>query len=255
MSSSTAHETIDILRGASERLKTVRNPVPLRAGTDLFLWFTRQMLKEQDGNFEAVRQHLVKNAQLFAQRAIDARNGVAEKGWRFVYPGCTVMTHGSSRAVMCLLERAQREIPGTFRVIYVKDEESPEDSDRAIRQLRESGIPTSAIRLHSVLHALTSLEPRVDVVFLGGEVITEDGGIISRMGTCQIARLARDSYIDVYACGETHKFTAYFPVRNLGFEQPINQFNTDNNEAQLEDLVDWTVSVSLTTQLTIRSSR
>ena len=246
--SSTTHETIEILNDASERLKTsVRNPVPLLTGTHLFLWFTRQMLKEQDGNFDAVRQHLVKNGQLFAQRAINARYGVAEKGWRFVFPGCTVLTHGASRAVLCLLERAQKEIPGRFNVIYVRDEQNPKESDSVIEQLRSYGIPTSAINLSSVLFAMTSLKPRIDMVFLGGEVITEDGGIISRMGTCQIAQAAKHCNINTYVCGETHKFSAYYPdgPDSVGFNQKINEFTTteDSKKAQ-EELVDWTVRPS-----------
>jgi translation initiation factor eIF-2B subunit alpha len=204
------------------------------------------MLREQDGNFDVVRQHLVKNGQLFAQRAINARLGVAERGWRFVFPGSTVLTHGASRAVLCLLERAQKERPGQFKVIYVRDEQNPEESDSVVRQLRSWGIPTSAIGLHSVLYAMTSLQPRVDRVFLGGEVITEDGGIISRMGTCQIAQAAQYCNIETYVCGETHKFSAYFPggPYRVGFDQQINHFTTKDDDKPQEELVDWTVSLS-----------
>lgn len=201
------------------------------------------MLREQDGNFEAVRQHLVKNGQLFAQRAINARFGVAENGWRFVFPGSTVLTHGASRAVVCLLERAQREMPGQFRVIYVRDDQNPEESNNVIEQLRSYGIPTSDISLSSVLFAMTSLKPRVDLVFLGGELITEDGGIISRMGTCQIAQAANHCNINTYVCGEEHKFSAYFPdgPDSVGFRQEINTFSTKSSQKSQEELVDWTV--------------
>lgn len=245
-SASTAHEMIEILSDGSRRLtRSIHNPLPLIAGTQLFLWFTRQMLKEQDGNFEAVRQHLVTNGRLFAQRAINARYGVGDRGWRFVFPGATVLTHGASRAVLCLLERAQKEMPGRFKVIYVRDEDDAAGSDDVAAGLRSCGIPTSTISLHSVLYAMTSHRPRVDVVLLGAEVITQDGGVVSRMGTCQIAQAARYAGIDTYVCGETHKFCTYLPDApdSLLFKQDINQFVTDPGQQKpLTDLVDYTVS-------------
>lgn len=242
--SSTTHETIEILKAGSERLKaSVRNPLPLAAGTHLFLQYILHTLTGQHGNFEAIREHLVRNGQLFAQRAIEARNGVAEKGWRFVLQGSTVMTHGASRAVIGLLEKAQKERPGTFNVVYVTDEDNPAQSERVVQQLRDCGIPTSAIKLHSVLQTMRDLKPRIDMLFLGAEVITQDGGIISRMGTSQIAQLAKVCNIDTYVCGETHKFSGYMPCGNgdVGFTQKLQHFTKTGPQNVPEDPVDYTV--------------
>jgi len=242
----TAHETMDVLQASADRLtNSVRNPVPLVAGTHLFLWFVRQMLRDEGGNFENVRRHLVDNGQVFAQRAIHARTGVAEHGFRVIKPGQTVMTHGSSRAVLGLIERAQQAIPGRFKVIYVRDHYNPRESERVVSRLRKLGIPTAPIDGASVLTAVKAAKPGVSAVFLGGEVITKGGGVISRVGAAQVAQIAHESSIPVFVCGEEHKFVAFMPWWNeIGFDQKLLDFGTEDAERPTtEDPVEWVVSL------------
>ena len=242
--SNTVFETLDTVKAHADILKaSVANPVPLAAGTDLFQQYILSALKQQDGSFGAVHQHLLRNGRLFAGRAVAARSGVAEAGWRFVGEGKCVLTHGASRTVTSLLERANRGGPGKFRVVYVRDEGRADESDRMVRELREKGIPVAEIAEASVAHVMGLLR-QVSMVFVGAEAVTQNGGIISRMGTFQIAQLASRRKIPFYVAAETHKFSRKFPLdqRDLGFKQHVLDFSIDASSKRPKDAVDYTVS-------------
>lgn len=244
LKSKTVYETVDTVKAHCDRLKaSVENPVPLTAGTDLFLQYLIASLKQQgDGNFDAVSRHLVENGRLFAARAVAARAGVAEAGWRFVTEGKTVLTHGNSRSVIALLERAAKAGAGKFRVIYVRDSARVGESEAVIKALREKGIPVAEIPGAAVGHVMGLLR-QVDMVIVGAEAVAQNGGIISRIGTFQIAQLAHRAHIPFYAAAETHKFARKFPLdqRDIGFEQAVLDFTTDAPSKQPVDAVDYTV--------------
>ncbi|KAG5916508.1 hypothetical protein E4U42_007616 [Claviceps africana] len=266
----TVYETLDTIKAHSDRLKaSVANPVPLSAGTDLFLQYIVSSLKQQEArtsgasdvsdtsdtsdhnNFEAVRQHLVRNGRLFAQRANAARDGVAESGWRFVREGKCVLTHGASRCVTRLLARAAENLEGKFRVIYVRSEAHAQESDDVVRKLRQMGIPVAEIPEAAVAHVMWLLR-QVSMVIVGAEAVTSNGGIISRLGTFQLARLASDRKIPFYVAAETHKFARKFPwdQRDLGFQQQLLDFRTDAASNPPQDAVDYTTPDLITNLIT-----
>ncbi|WDK21438.1 translation initiation factor eIF-2B subunit alpha [Colletotrichum graminicola] len=250
----TVYETLDLVKRASNTLHaSVNNPVPLQAGTDLFLQYLVSSLKQQEGqsaatnphqSFDAVRTHLLRNGRLFASRAIAARDRIADAGWRFVRDGKVVLTHGASRAVSTLLFRAADQFGDggvRFKVVYVRDEHRPAESDRVVRELREKGIPVAEIAEPAVAHVLGLLR-QVHMVIVGAEAVTQNGGIISRMGTYQIAKLAKQAGLPFYVAAESHKFVRKVPLdqRDLGFKQHVLDFRTDGASVQPEDAVDYT---------------
>ncbi|OBR12557.1 initiation factor 2 subunit family protein [Colletotrichum higginsianum IMI 349063] len=254
----TVYETLDLVKRASNTLHaSVNNPVPLQAGTDLFLQYLVSSLKQQEGapfasaatanphqSFDAVRTHLLRNGRLFASRAIAARDRIADAGWRFVRDGKVVLTHGASRAVSTLLFRAADQFGAggvRFKVVYVRDEHRPAESDRVVRELRDKGIPVAEIAEPAVAHVLGLLR-QVHMVFVGAEAVTQNGGIISRMGTYQIAKLAKQAGLPFYVAAESHKFVRKVPLdqRDLGFKQHVLDFRTDGASVQPEDAVDYT---------------
>ncbi|KAM3555789.1 hypothetical protein ARSEF4850_005836 [Beauveria asiatica] len=255
--STTVYETLDTVKAHCDRLKaSVENPVPLTAGTDLFLQYLIASLKQpqqQDGggggggggggpsSFDAVRQHLLRNGRLFATRAIAARAGIAEAGWRFVTEGKSVLVHGNSRSVLAVLERAAKNGAGKFRVVYVRDSARADESDAVVRALRGKGIPVAEIPGAAIAHTMGLLR-QVDMVIVGAEAVAQNGGIISRIGTFQIAQLANRAHIPFYVAAETHKFARKFPLdqRDIGFEQKVLDFTTDGPSKQPVDAVDYT---------------
>lgn len=243
----TVFETLESVKAQSDRLKaSVANPVPLSAGTDLFLQYLISSLRQQDDSFDSVRQHLLANGRLFAARANAARDGIADAGWRFITEGKCILTHGASRSVISILARAVTEIgAGKFKVIYVREETRADESDRVVGELRGMGIPVAEIGEAAVAHVMGLLR-QINMVIVGAEAVSSNGGIISRLGTLQIAELAMASKpkVPFYVAVETHKFARKFVAgqNDLGFVQHVLDFSSEAKSKNPDDAVDFTVS-------------
>ena len=248
--SSTVFETIEILESQIDHLKaSVPNPIPPSAGADLFMKTLLKSLRQEtkvhgsganmrvasnsDMSFDEMRQYLLRNSRNFAAQAKAARVAIADVGARYVKPGSTVMTSGGSRCVKQMLLRAaerRAQLNGSpdFRVIYVMD--GSEDSEPAVRALREQGVPVSTVDVASMAHAMKL--GGVDRVFVGAEAVCQRGGVLSRMGTYQLAMVANSLKKDFYVVTETHKFSRMIPLdqsdvaspQQLGVKQNILNF-------------------------------
>jgi translation initiation factor eIF-2B subunit alpha len=93
-SATTVFETMKLVEAQSDRLRqnpTVANPMAVRHGSDFFKQYLVRELRQlpssgasgsrnEDQQFEVIRQHLLRNARLFATRAKDAREKIASEG-------------------------------------------------------------------------------------------------------------------------------------------------------------------------------
>ncbi|OTA58387.1 putative translation initiation factor eIF-2B alpha subunit [Hypoxylon sp. EC38] len=259
-SAKTVFETMDLIKTQSAKLRNaVRNPVALTHGTDLFQQYLVMTLKQPgpDGketssheNFEVVRQHLMRNGRLFAQRAKQAREQIATIGREYIRDGYTILTHGGSRVVGTLLARAAESVPGDarrrFKVIYIVSDARRASSLSAISGLRDRGIQVAIIPESAAAYCMS----KVNMVLVGAEAVTANGGIISRMGTYQLALLAQARKKDFFVAAEQHKFGKTFPLDqfDLGFKQDVLDFHADKSQPSEEkepenppvELVDYT---------------
>ena len=90
MSSTTVHETMDLLKAQSAKLQSsVANPIPVYHGTDLFQqYFLRELKKtgpdrvvtSSHKNFEVVREQLLRSGAAFVLKAKRARETIAIVG-------------------------------------------------------------------------------------------------------------------------------------------------------------------------------
>lgn len=229
----TIYETLDLVNTQSAYLKSrVPNSISLSAGTDLFQRYLVSSLKPTSGgaNFENVRQHLLGNGRLFVSRAKAARDRIAQLGAGFVGDGNIVLTHGGSRVVGNLLAKAAEvKKPGgnvRFKVIYLINEACASESRVVVSALRAKGIPVATIGEGAVGYAIG----KVSLVIVGAEGVVENGGIISRLGTYQIALLAQTAGKPFYVAAETHKFVRLYPLDqyDLGIEQNVLRFETQD---------------------------
>jgi len=259
--SSTVFETMDLVKTQSAKLlASVANPIPLSHGTDLFQQYLVMSLKQDPTstsitataaankdsmplspheNFEEVRQHLLRNGRLFASRAKESREKIASLGRRFIANGSVVLTHGGSRVVGTLLGRAAEpghspsDSPRRFKVIHVVNQAEATESNRVVAALRAKGIPVATIPDSAVAYAMS----KVSMVIVGAEAVTSNGGIISRLGTYQIALLARAAQKDFFVAGEQHKFGKTFPLDqfDVGFEQNLLDFHASRAHEDMDE--------------------
>lgn len=248
LTTSTTMELLFVVDSHIARLKSsVANPIPPTAGAELFRRTLLKTLRQEtdDGSlggrpirlasttkmsFDDMRTYLVRNSRGFAAQAKAARTAIAEVGARYVPAGSTVMTTGGSRCVKKLLlgaaERRTR-LHGSpdFRVIYVMDG-SP-DSEPAVSELRAAGVSVATIDVTAMAHAMKL--GKVNRVLVGAEAVCQRGGVMSRMGTYQLALLAKQFNKDFYVATETHKFAMVLPLdqfdlMRLGVKQSILDF-------------------------------
>ena len=228
----TVYETLDLIKTQSDYLKSrVPNSISLSAGTDLFQRYMISSIKPSStGNFETVRQHLLSNGRLFVSRAKAGREKIANYGKHFVRDETVVLTHGGSRVVGALLGKAAEASASggnvRFKVIYVMNVARNSESKAVVSSLRSKGVPVATISEGAVGYAMG----KVDLVIMGAEGVVENGGIISRLGTYQIALLAKAAGKPFYVAAESHKFVRLYPLGqyDLGIDQEVISFKTED---------------------------
>lgn len=230
----TVYETLDLVKTQSDYLKSrIPNSISLSAGTDLFQRYMISSLKPSStGNFETVRQHLLSNGRLFVSRAKAGRERIAAYGSNFVRDGSVVLTHGGSRVVGALLGKAAEAGKSggnvRFKVIYVMNDARSAESRAVVSALRSKGVPVATISEGAVGYAMG----KVNLVIVGAEGVVENGGIISRLGTYQIALLAKAAGKPFYVAAESHKFVRLYPLGqyDLGIDQEVIKFKTEDEK-------------------------
>jgi translation initiation factor eIF-2B subunit alpha len=230
----TVYETLDLVKTQSDYLKSrIPNSISLSAGTDLFQRYMISSLKPSStGNFDTMRQHLLSNGRLFVSRAKAGREKIATYGKHFVRDGNVVLTHGGSRVVGALLGKAAEASKSggnvRFKVIYVMNDARSSESKAVVSTLRAKGVPVATISEGAVGYAMG----KVNLVIVGAEGVVENGGIISRLGTYQIALLAKAAGKPFYVAAESHKFVRLYPLGqyDLGIDQEVIVFKTEDKE-------------------------
>ena len=247
---STISETLSLLESATSELKdSVPNSIALSAGTDLFQRYLISTLQQGsaqyakskaernsssgNGDFRAVRAHLLANGRLFVQRAKESRGQIAKIARKFVRDGCTVLTCGRSRVVAAVLSAAAED-GAKFRVVYAQEskEALSKSSTDIATELRRKDIPVATIPFAALAASL----PYVTFALAGAESVVENGGIISGMGTNQMGLLAKSFGKPFYVVAESHKFVRVYPLggNDLPLGQNVLDFWTQNGEEERE---------------------
>ncbi|XP_076811781.1 translation initiation factor eIF2B subunit alpha-like [Clavelina lepadiformis] len=175
------------------------------SGSDLFLRFITLASLELD-DFKEVKEILISRGKLFLQKVSTCRTKITHLGMPFIKDGCVILTHSYSRVVACVLKCAA-ESKKRFSV-YVT-ESCPDKSGNFMAQLlQEYDIPVTVI-----LDAASGyILDKVDVVLIGAEGVVENGGIINKIGSYQLALCANALNKPVYVLAESFKFVRFFPL-------------------------------------------
>jgi len=187
---------------------TVNKALSVQAGCDLFIRYVLRTYADLafKGEFNEVKASLVQRGNQYAILSGRSREQLASYGFKFLADGCTVLLHGSSRAVMEVLKKAN-QMGRHFDVIVVEGRPSCDGYETA-KKCTDLGIPVSII-LDS---AVASIMERVDLVLIGSEAITVNGGVVNSVGSFQMALIAKAFQKPFYVASESFKFTQLFPL-------------------------------------------
>ncbi|KAL7871815.1 hypothetical protein SRHO_G00067980 [Serrasalmus rhombeus] len=146
--------------------------------------------------------------------------------------GDVILVYGCSSLVnhiLCEAFEKQRK----FRVIVV-DSRPRLEGREALRRLVKRGIRCTYVLISAVSYIL----PEVSKVFLGAHALLANGYVMSRVGTSQIALVAKAYNVPVLVCCETYKFcervqTDSFVSNEL--DDPDDLIVTREGKTQLAD--------------------
>lgn len=229
------HEATKKLIDYERQMSGGRASISFRAGVELFFRYATRN-NDDVPDFKALNQLFIARGNRFVANALKSRVVIAELGHNFVQDGMVVLTHGRSEVVTGVLTRAAQSNKN-FTVMVT--EGRPEGSGfKAAERLTEVGIPVTVI-LDS---AAGYFMERVDIVLLGAEGVVESGGIVNKIGTCQMAMVAKLYNKPLYVAAESYKFARLYPLTQADLEENIDndlgrsllppmQSNSDSNSS------------------------
>jgi len=206
------------LKAATDQLKRMNQAsMSLESGCELFgRYVTRTSLDSSD--FEHCKKLLIERGEIFGKSAMNARNAIATFVDRFVRDGQTLFVQGYSRVVIHALLHSAHVQKKHFTVFVA--EGRPNCSGYATaKALKDAGIPVVLVPDTAVAALLGD----VDFVLMGAEAVVESGGIISRVGSLQVAMLAKALSKPVYVLAESYKFARVFPLTQKDVPQSQNE--------------------------------
>lgn len=118
-----------------------------------------------------------------------------------IYDGDVILTYGCSSLIKHILEEANRR-EKSFRVVIV-DSRPRNREHEMLRQLVAQGIDCTCV----LINAISYVMPEVTKVLLSAHALLANGCVMSRIGTAQIALVAKSYNVPVLVCCETHKFS------------------------------------------------
>eukprot|EP00795_Rhopilema_esculentum_P015867 gene15867-7195_t len=191
--------------------------------------FCASMKKGSD--FKECKRILVDRGELFLKKAAGSRKRIAKLSGQFIRDGATILTHSKSRGVLQLLKEAVDQNK-RFQV-YVTESMPDMSGNLMHKELQDLGIPSTVILDSAVGYIME----RVDMVLVGAEGVGESGGLINKVGTYQLAVMAKAMSKPVYAVAESFKFQRIYPLNQ---KEVPNKHKYCNTTETGHPLVDYT---------------
>jgi translation initiation factor eIF-2B subunit alpha len=194
-----------LLKSCSKDSFGGRTNLSLISSTELFFTFlSRAFLVETD--FDVCKKELLRRAEKFASMSAKSRLNISRMGGSFIEdrPGFTVLTYGNSRVVQNLLLNAFET--KKFNLIVV---DSPEGYGRdQCKTFVDAGIPTQLVMSCAIASAIET----TNFCIVGAELVTENGGIVNKLGTFALALCAKALNKPFYVAVESYKFSRMSPL-------------------------------------------
>jgi translation initiation factor eIF-2B subunit alpha len=171
---------------------------------------SRFAMREFAANASLLRSKLAK----FAAGMTEAHDRIASLCEPFFRNDAqNVLVHGYSLSVAQILlvqKQAQKRITA-----YVTTAHPFDDGKRMLEALTSAGIYCIEVPDAAVYHVMD----QIDFVVLGAEAVVENGGVVNRMGTAQVACVAHARGKPVYVAAESYKFCRAYPLRQSDISQ------------------------------------
>ncbi|MFH0834957.1 MAG: S-methyl-5-thioribose-1-phosphate isomerase [Candidatus Micrarchaeota archaeon] len=200
-------------------LKNSRPTEPALRNALRFMLLRTMESKETD--VVALKQLVEQEAREYHENALRTKLKIAEYGSRLVPKGASVLVHCHSSTVMRVLKKAQDD--GKKPKVFCTESRPLYQGRISAKELSDYGIDTTLVVDSAVSTVLRKMSDE-DVVFVGADAITSEGDLINKIGTCNIATLAKEHGKAFYPCTGTHKFD---PLTLWGESERIEERSAD----------------------------
>ncbi|GAU97921.1 hypothetical protein RvY_09141 [Ramazzottius varieornatus] len=174
--------------------------------------------------------HFVDEKIVIAGRAISG-TFAAEK----IKENDVILTYSCSSLVTRVLVDAHKS--GKKFSVVVVDGRPKMEGRELLRRLVRNGVKCSYVQITAISYIM----PEVTKILLGAECLLANGGVMSKVGSSQIALVAKSFNVPVLVCCETYKFcervqTDSIVHNELGNPQDLNLTPTEEEPAMLSRL-------------------
>jgi len=172
--------------------------------TAISLWnAVHAVLKDSSsaGSVRELRELVARNADLFVTRSVEAVKIIGKVGAQRIRSGDRVLTHCNSKAALSVIKTAFAQ--GKNVQVIATESRPWRQGLITVRELSEAGVPSTLIIDSAVRWAMKD----VDLVLVGADTIASNGAVINKIGTSQIALVAREARVPFVVCAETYKFS------------------------------------------------
>ncbi|XP_015274787.1 PREDICTED: translation initiation factor eIF-2B subunit alpha [Gekko japonicus] len=193
------------LKNAIETLSGVDSSVAVSSGGELFLRFI-SLTSLENPDYSKCKEIMIERGELFLRRISLSRSKIAQLCRTFIKDGGRILTHAYSKVVLKVLEDAAKA-KKRFSV-YITESQPDQAGQKMAEALTKLGIPVTVI----LDAAIGYIMEKVDLVIVGAEGVVENGGIINKIGTNQMAVCAKAQNKPFYVVAESFKFVRLFPL-------------------------------------------
>ena len=232
---------IDNLQKATEVLvgTDCLGSTSVSSGSNLFLRFITLASQLESPDFQEVKAVLIQRGEQFLQKVLTCREKIAYLCVPFVNDGAVILTHSHSRVVASVLKKAVH-LKKRFSVYITESCPDKSGYDMEV-MLKKHNIPVTVI----LDAAAGYIMEKVDLVLVGAEGVVENGGIINKIGTYQIAMCAKALNKPLCVVAESFKFVRYYPLNQEDipdkFKYKASLLKSENKNLDKEHpIVDYT---------------
>ncbi|XP_058387251.1 translation initiation factor eIF-2B subunit alpha isoform X2 [Diceros bicornis minor] len=233
-------ETLQGLRANLTRaIKTlcgVDSSVAVSSGGELFLRFI-SLASLEDSDYSKCKETMIERGELFLRRISLSRNKIADLCHTFIKDGARILTHAYSRVVLKVLEAA---VAAKKRFsVYITESQPDLSGQKMARALCHLNVPVTVVLDAAVGYIME----KVDLVIVGAEGVVENGGIINKIGTNQMAVCAKAQNKPFYVVAESFKFVRLFPLNQQDvpdeFKYKADTLKSAQNGQDLKEEHPW----------------
>ncbi len=159
------------------------------------------VMNYQGSNVEEKREDLKRRATEFIHWVDTAKMKIAEIGARRIKKNSIILTHCNSSTAIAVIKKAYDE--GKVNEVFVTESRPRLQGLLTVKDLSEVGVKINLI----VDSAVRFFIEEIDYVIVGADTITANGALINKIGTSQIALIAKEARVPFIVAAETYKFS------------------------------------------------